>query len=160
MIVDILIQTIGQQVEIADGQGNVYLAQLESFNNDKASFTILERSHFTTHCLPVIAIAIPKSPSRWETFLEKATEIGVKEIIPMLCKRSEKNKLRRDRSEQIILSAFKQSLQPCLPKLRSVTPFEEVLMTTTETPQKFIAHCNVNEDDYFGVSYKKKQKGN
>jgi 16S rRNA (uracil1498-N3)-methyltransferase len=72
--------------------------------------------------------------------LEKATEIGVGQITPLLCQRSERDTIRSDRLEKILISAMKQSLRAWLPKLNEITRFQKFLTATTEA-QKRIAWC-------------------
>ena len=86
-----------------------------------------------------IAISLLKNNARFEWFLEKATEIGVAAIIPLVCERTEKEAFRHDRMQAILISAMLQSQQCWLPQLHQSTPFTTVL-TTTYT-NKFIAHC-------------------
>ncbi|MBC7774147.1 MAG: RNA methyltransferase, partial [Phycisphaerae bacterium] len=88
-----------------------------------------------------IAIAPTKQMERLEWFLEKATEIGVDEITPLLCKRSERETLRLDRLEKILVSAMKQSLRAWLPKLNAPTRFQDFAKKTSET-QKRLAWCS------------------
>lgn len=73
-------------------------------------------------------------------FLEKATEIGVSEIIPLVCTRTEKEKFRTDRLQGIITSALLQSQQSWMPLLHEPAAFNQVLASRTDA-HKFIAHC-------------------
>lgn len=86
-----------------------------------------------------MAISLLKNTARFEWFLEKATEIGVTEIIPLLCERTEKEAFRHDRMQAILISAMLQSQQCWLPQLYQPTPFATVLATSYT--HKFIAHC-------------------
>ena len=83
---------------------------------------------------------------RYEWFLEKATEIGIDEITPIICQHSERTSLKLERFEKIILSAMKQSLQCYLPMLNppitSAAFFKQMM---TDTSDKYIAHCQENE---------------
>jgi 16S rRNA (uracil1498-N3)-methyltransferase len=85
-----------------------------------------------------IAIAPTKNTDRLEWFLEKATEIGIDRITPMLCRRSERKALRTDRFEKILVSAVKQSFQAYLPQLDEPINFEDVLKLNAT--QRFICH--------------------
>jgi 16S rRNA (uracil1498-N3)-methyltransferase len=87
-----------------------------------------------------IAISLVKNAARFEWFLEKATEIGVSEIIPLLCARTEKEKFRHDRLQQILISAMLQSQQAWLPLLHPPTAFADVL-DIKDFSNRFIAHC-------------------
>src|SRR5215203_992948 len=87
-----------------------------------------------------IAISLIKNASRFEWFLEKATEIGVNEIIPIICERTEKEKFRLDRMQNILISAMLQSQQCWLPVLHEPIAFKK-LIEENKDDQKFIAHC-------------------
>ena len=87
-----------------------------------------------------IAISLIKNTSRFEWFLEKATEIGVNEIIPLICERTEKEKFRFDRMQNILVSAMLQSQQCWLPILNDPLSFNELVNQDREG-NKFIAHC-------------------
>lgn len=87
-----------------------------------------------------LAVAPTKMNDRFEWFLEKATEIGVSEIIPLLCERTEKEKFRYDRMNGILVSAMLQSQQTWLPCLHEPTLFADVIKGGS-TEQKLIAHC-------------------
>ena len=87
-----------------------------------------------------IAISLIKNVSRFEWFLEKATEIGVNEIIPIVCERTEKEKFRLDRMQNILISAMLQSQQCWLPVFHEPIEFKK-LIEENKDHQKFIAHC-------------------
>jgi 16S rRNA (uracil1498-N3)-methyltransferase len=87
-----------------------------------------------------LAVAPTKMNDRYEWFLEKATEIGVHEITPIICDRSERKVINKDRFEKIVLSAMKQSNDCYLPKLNEAITLKEFLKITNEGLQ-LIAHC-------------------
>lgn len=94
-----------------------------------------------------IAIAFTKNASRNEWFLEKATELGVLEIIPLQTKRSEKVFFKEERWNTILLTAMLQSQQFYLPKLHAVQPIAQFFKDTSfKKSQQFIAHCIENEE--------------
>ena len=82
----------------------------------------------------------PKQMERYEWLLEKTTELGVDEITPLICKRSERDTVRLDRLEKILVSAMKQSLRATLPLLHPPTTFRQLVKTAT-APQRRIAWC-------------------
>lgn len=154
--IKVLRTQIGEELEIVDGKGNVFLGELKSSNKSTATITISNKLEVTALLPKVsIAICIPKSPSRWEWFLEKATEIGVHKIIPLIAKRSEKKHIRKDRNEQILLSAFKQSGHLFIPELHEPIAFSKMINNCSEWNQKFIAHCEEDEKFFLGDKYKK-----
>ena len=77
-----------------------------------------------------------------QSFIEKVTEIGVCEITPVICDRSERKDLRIDRLEKILVSACKQSLKYTLPKLNSVIHFKQFVAATNGLKRKYIAYCD------------------
>ena len=87
-----------------------------------------------------IAIAPTKSNDRMEWFLEKATEIGITHITPILCNHSERRNIKSERFEKILIGALKQSNQFHLPKLNSLTYFSD-FVSSYSADNKFIAHC-------------------
>jgi 16S rRNA (uracil1498-N3)-methyltransferase len=87
-----------------------------------------------------LAVAPTKMNERYEWFLEKATEIGIHEITPILCEHSERKVIKADRFDKILLSAMKQSGQFFLPQLNEAIPFKEFISKNIDG-QKFIAHC-------------------
>ncbi|HEX2616052.1 MAG TPA: RsmE family RNA methyltransferase [Flavobacteriales bacterium] len=86
-----------------------------------------------------IAVAPTKQMERFEWFLEKATEIGIGRITPVLTTRTERAKLRHDRMERVLVSAIKQSQRVWLPQLDALTSLSE--LATASTPQRFFGWC-------------------
>ena len=87
-----------------------------------------------------MAVAPTKSIDRFEWFLEKATEIGITEITPIICEQSERKRLKKERLERIILSAMKQSLKAHKPKLNDLVSFDDFL-NANPSGRRYIAHC-------------------
>ncbi len=90
-----------------------------------------------------IAVAPTKNMDRYEWFLEKATEIGISQLTPLHCEHSERNRIRPDRMEKILLSAMKQSIRATLPTFNELTDFEAFIkkIAPSGDGQRFIAHC-------------------
>ena len=91
-----------------------------------------------------LAIAPTKNNDRLEWFLEKATEIGIDEITPIICENSERKFIKPERLKKIIISAMKQSLKFHLPRLNDMVTLSEFLKQK-QTQGKYIAHCVENE---------------
>ena len=87
-----------------------------------------------------IAISLLKNPNRFELFLEKATELGITEIIPMISARTEKLHFRLDRMKNILISAILQSGQAWLPSITEPVQVSKIIAEANHS-QKFIAHC-------------------
>lgn len=133
----------GNQVEIIDGAGGFYKAQITDANPKRCRLQIVEsqkeygKKDFHLH----IAIAPTKNTDRFEWFLEKATEIGIDEITPLLTTHSERKVVNPERLEKILVSAMKQSLKAYLPGLNEMTAFKE-LVVSNKTKNKYIAYCD------------------
>ena len=95
-----------------------------------------------------VAIAPTKNNDRLEWFLEKATEISIDEITPIICANSERTVLKRDRLEKIVQSAMKQSLKFVLPKLNKPIKFSDFIKQDFES-DLFIAHCEEQDKKSF-----------
>lgn len=104
-----------------------------------------------------VAVAPTKNMDRLEWFLEKATEIGIDEITPILCSRSERKVLKNDRLEKILESAMKQSLKFQLPKLNELQSLTSFLNTNKEG-QLFIAHCDETDRKSFKNELQKNER--
>lgn len=140
-IVKVLRKHFGDILYITDGKGRIFEAQITSDNDKKCTATICKseikpKKNYHLH----LAVAPTKMNERYEWFLEKATEIGIDEITPIICEHSERTSIKIERFERIILSAMKQSLQAYKPKLNSPTPLVDFLKKDEYTT-KFIAHC-------------------
>lgn len=135
----------GEQLLLTDGKGNLFTTEIIDDNRKKCAVKILCESVQAAPSKKItIAISLVKNSTRFEWFLEKATEIGVTEMIPLLCSRTEKQFFRHDRMKNILISAMLQSQQCWLPVLHEATRFMELVNKSTVN-QKFIAHCEEGE---------------
>jgi len=133
-------KTVGDRVLILDGKGKKATAKISIAHAKKAEVSILEiettgrRSSIELN----IAIAPTKNLNRIEYFVEKATEIGIDFIQPILCVQSERKVLKTDRLEKIAIAAMKQSGQVFLPKIAELLPVMEFVKNN---PNGLIAYC-------------------
>lgn len=140
-VVQVLRMHNGDQLNLTDGTGNLFLAEIIDDHKKKCSVRIISTSYHQPSEKKIrIAISLIKNNSRLEWFLEKVTELGVHEIIPMLCARTEKSHFRYDRMHSILVSAMLQSQQCWLPQLQEPVKFDK-LVTKGYEGGKFIAHC-------------------
>src|SRR3954470_14960222 len=110
-IVQVLRMAEGEHLLFTDGKGQIVEAEITNPHRKHAAIKILTRRFIEKPSRPVtIAISLLKNASRFEWFLEKATELGTAGIIPMICERTEKQKFRSDRLQNICVSAMLQSL--------------------------------------------------
>jgi 16S rRNA (uracil1498-N3)-methyltransferase len=138
----VLRKQVGDRIEICDGQGSMFSAEIISIRKKEVQVQVLELliSKENPESLLHIAIAPTKNINRFEWFLEKACEIGIGSITPVLCERSERKHIKPQRFERILEAAMKQSRHLYKPKLNELTPFSDVLKLDNSS-QKFIAFC-------------------
>ncbi len=139
--VQVLRMKAGNSLQLTDGKGNLFTALITHADKKNCEVKI-EESIFEQQQLRKISIGISllKNQNRFEWFFEKATEIGVYEIIPLLCKRTERLHFREERMKNILIAAMIQSRQCWLPILQNMVVFENLISSSAHT-QKFIAHC-------------------
>ncbi|KQN34628.1 16S rRNA methyltransferase [Pedobacter sp. Leaf41] len=145
--VRVLRLSVGTVVNLVDGRGGFYTAEIISDNPKKVSLSILKvetEFHKRNHYLH-IAVAPTKNIDRMEWFLEKATELGIDEVTPIITDRSERRIVKEDRLNKVITSAVKQSIKAYHPKLNETISYSAFLNLPFEG-NKLIAHC-LDEDD-------------
>ncbi len=133
----------GDALALVNGKGNLHIAEIVDPNPKRCEVAITStktdfgKRDYHLH----IAIAPTKNMDRLEWFLEKCTEIGIDEITPILCERSERKVVNLERLEKITVAAMKQSVKAYLPKINGMLPLKQFVGQSFEG-QKFIAHCN------------------
>ena len=143
-VVQVLRMKEGEKLNLTDGKGHLITVEITEVHKKHSSVKILD-SRLTSHVSRKISIGISllKNTSRFEWFLEKATEIGISEIIPLICERTEKQKFRYDRMKGICVSAMLQSQQTWLPVLQEPVKYSEYIKSIEDNSDliRFIAHC-------------------
>ena len=140
-IIKVLRKKDSDILQVTNGLGLLFETQITLASDNKCIVQVLSikkkpESKFHLH----LAVAPTKMNDRFEWFLEKATEIGIQEITPVICDRSERKVINLDRFEKIILSAMKQSNETFLPKLNEAISFKEFIQQKNKGLQ-LIAHC-------------------
>ena len=140
-IIQVLRMNVSEKILLTDGKGNIITAEIVDDNKKKCVVNIKETSNKEQGSRKIsIAISLIKNANRFEWFLEKATEIGVAEIIPMICERTEKQHFRFERMKNILVSAMLQSQQSWLPLMKEPISFNDIIYHSNHS-QKFMAHC-------------------
>lgn len=135
-----------EKLNLTDGKGSLINAEITEAHKKHCLVNVQHSTFSIQHSKKItIAISLLKNNSRFEWFLEKATEIGVSEIIPLICERTEKQKFRYDRMKGICISAMLQSQQTWLPALREPKQFNHLAIEQFDETQKLIAHCDKGE---------------
>jgi 16S rRNA (uracil1498-N3)-methyltransferase len=142
---------------VTNGLGYLFKTEIALASDSKCTVNILsfekqEPSKYHLH----LAVAPTKMNERYEWFLEKATEIGIQEITPIICEHSERKVIKIDRFQKIIESAMKQSLHYFIPKLNEPITYKEFLKKEY-SGQKFIAHCEETDKKSFKKELKTKE---
>lgn len=129
-------------VYLIDGVGGFYNARITDANPKKCKVLVYQKykEYGKRNYQITIAIAPTKNIERFEWFLEKATEIGIDRIIPIICHQSERKVIKPERLNKILIEAIKQSKQAYLPVLEEIRSFSSIIKETT-FDKKLIAYC-------------------
>ncbi len=146
-IYKVLRKKIGDDLQITNGKNTLFNGTISAISKSNCSVTIkevIEKSPlpYSLH----IGISLLKSNERFEWFLEKASEIGVTEITPLICNRTEKKFINENRFKKILVSSMKQSLKTHLPKLNSLSNLKDFI-EIKHKEDLFIAHCNESKKE-------------
>ncbi|MBC7440549.1 MAG: 16S rRNA (uracil(1498)-N(3))-methyltransferase [Flavobacterium sp.] len=131
----------GDILLVTNGLGILFTTEITLASDSKCTVKVINKKvepklNYQLH----LAVAPTKMNERFEWFLEKATEIGISEITPIICDHSERKVINKERFEKIILSAMKQSNQYYLPKLNDAISFSDFI-SKSNNDTKFVAHC-------------------
>ena len=157
-IVKVLRKKESDKIFITNGLGYLFESEIILASEKKCEVKIIKETFqqpdtFYTH----IAVAPTKMNDRLEWFLEKATEIGIHEITPIICDHSERKVYKIDRAEKIIQAALKQSLHYYLPKINEPISLSHFVKSNIDG-QKFIAHCEETDKKSFQKEIAKNEK--
>lgn len=156
-VIKTLRKKIGDQVDLMDGKGSFYHCRIVEIAKRETKLQILSKREesltwdFNIH----LAIAPTKNIDRIEWMLEKAVEIGINELTPIICRHSERKQLRIDRLEKIAIAAAKQSRKSFFTKINEAQDFEKLITNATEN-QKYIAHCQTDNLEQLRDIFRKK----
>ncbi len=146
----------GDAITATDGKGFLYECTIVQAHHKQTIVNIEKETHlpktwdFNIH----IAFAPTKNMDRNEWFVEKATEIGIDRITPLVCSFSERKEMRHDRLEKVSISAMKQSKQAILPNIDEMMPFDKFIVQPFDG-DKYIAHCYNDEKNPLPNVYNK-----
>ena len=144
----------GDIIYLTDGKGGLHKTSIVLDHPKKCVIKIIEsqqavgKKDYKIH----LAVAPTKNINRFEWFLEKATEIGIDEITPLLSAHSERKIIKPERLNKVITAAMKQSLKSYHPVLNEIERFEKFI-STAEAGQKFIAYCSDTYADHLKDKY-------
>lgn len=140
-IVKVLRKLEGSILHITNGKGYLFICEIILASEKKCIVKIKESQFTEPRNFKIHMVVAPtKMNDRYEWFLEKAAEIGVDEVTPIICDHSERKIIKTDRFDKILISAMKQSNQMYLPILNEPIKLTDFLSKEI-SGQKFIAHC-------------------
>ncbi|MEA2106189.1 MAG: 16S rRNA (uracil(1498)-N(3))-methyltransferase [Bacteroidota bacterium] len=152
--IKVLRLSTNDMVQLIDGKGGFFTAKIMEPDPKKCTVEIVETKkdyEKRNHRLH-IAIAPTKNNDRLEWFLEKATEIGIDEITPIVCEHSERKVIKPERLEKILVSAMKQSIKAYKPQLNDLIKYTDFIKNPF-AGEKFIAHCEDHEKSFLKSRY-------
>ncbi len=157
-IIKVLRKNVGDLLHITNGKGYLFKAELSIADQKNCVVNVLETTlqqplDYTLH----LAVAPTKMNDRYEWFLEKATEIGITTITPIICDHSERKTVKIERYEKIIQSAMKQSLNCYYPILNPPINFKDYIIQDF-TGDLFVAHCEETDKKSLKSQVNKKQE--
>ncbi|MFI3317582.1 MAG: 16S rRNA (uracil(1498)-N(3))-methyltransferase [Rikenellaceae bacterium] len=135
--------TKGDIIHITDGRGSIFSCRIidENVKRCRVETESIQSEYERMPYSLVMGVAPTKSIERFEWFLEKATEVGISEIYPLLTTHSERKAIKHERQQRVITSACKQSLKAYHPILHEMTALSELVHSDFDG-EKLIAHCN------------------
>lgn len=140
-ITKVLRKKVDDELHITNGRGYLFTARITEVSPKQCKVVLTTQQKQLKRPYELhMAVAPTKMNDRYEWFLEKATEIGIDEITPIICDHSERKVIKSERFERILQSAMKQSLQCYLPKLNPAISFSEFIQKEN-SDQLLIAHC-------------------
>ena len=142
---------VGQQLQLVDGNGGCYTAVITDAHPKRTVLEIqaIDLAHGKRSYHLHIALAPTKSIDRVEWFVEKATELGIDEITPLICDHSERTIVKPERLQKVAVAAMKQSQRAYLPKINQAANFGDFINSTHDV-KRFIAHCAEGEKQHLG----------
>lgn len=144
-IAGVLRKQIGDSIHITNGKGMLFTARISNITDKKCEVDLIHSEEKKSHRNYQLSLAIAptKNINRMEWLVEKATEIGIDQIIPIKTKHSERKQIKSERLHKISISALKQSLQFHLPAIHEMTALPQFLSSdfVKKTKQKYIAVC-------------------
>ena len=144
--VRVLRLTEGDTLHLVDGKGTFSEAIITTAHPKACELRIVDKKlDFGKREFQLsMAVSPTKNIDRYEWFLEKATEIGIDTVIPVIGRYSERNEIKAERLEKVMISAIKQSIKAYLPQRQPPQSFKNVVKMPF-VGQRFIAHCNEGE---------------
>ncbi len=143
----VLRHAVGDTINVIDGCGSLYTCKILECGKKVVCSVEQVQENFGAHGYNLtMAVCPTKNIDRYEWFLEKATEMGVDVIAPVIGEHSERRIIKPERLEKILVSAAKQSLKGAIPVLQEAVSVKQFIKEHAEVPGvKLIAYCGEQE---------------
>ena len=156
--IKVLRHKVGDEISIIDGTGALYTTRIIEGSNKGVTAeiisTVLDFGKHNYHL--TMAVAPTKNIDRYEWFAEKACELGIDRVVPIICKHSERKIIKTHRIHKLLISATKQSLKSYIPSIDEATPIKDFILEygrdtdlAPDNKQRFIAFCFDDERPEF-----------
>ena len=149
----------GDAISVVDGEGGWFHVRVDHADHRQVAGHIVEQRREVGE--PpyelTLAVGIIKQRARFETFLEKAVELGVSEVVPLITARTEKEKIRHERLESKLIAAMKQCGRSRLVRLREPVALRE-FVTSAEKELALCCHEKATEDEHLMGVLRRYQK--
>ncbi|MCC6251350.1 MAG: 16S rRNA (uracil(1498)-N(3))-methyltransferase [Bacteroidia bacterium] len=146
-VVQVLRLKKGNLLHITNGKGSLFIAELLDDNHKRCAVMVKEEQYFKENDSNIhIAVAPTKNMERMEWFVEKAVELGIDEITPIICKHSERKEIKTERLNKVAVAAMKQSLKYRLPIINEAVKFDKLIKECMHE-QKFICFGEASPDN-------------
>lgn len=143
----------GERVMLVDGADNSYEAVIRTVDRTLAECEIISSQHRANEPRTdvTLAVSLLRNPSRFDVLVEKATELGVRTIVPLICEHTIPKRDKHARLEKIALAALKQSGRSYLPPIKPTTTFDEFLETSIGYSLRLIPHEKTEQSQFIGA---------
>jgi len=155
-LVKVLRHKLGDTIWFTNGKGDLVKTIIERADPKNCTLKVISverefgKRSYTIH----VAVAPTKNTDRLEWFAEKATELGIDEITPIICEHSERRIIKTDRLQKILVAAMKQSVKTYLPVLNEAATFNEFIGMSSGA-KRFICTMGAGEDSLLKVKYER-----
>jgi 16S rRNA (uracil1498-N3)-methyltransferase len=142
----------GETIMLVDGADTSYRAIIRLVDRIHAECEILEtQKHVNEPRIDMtLAVSLLRNPARFDVLVEKATELGVRTIVPLLCERTVPKSDKHSRLEKIALSAMKQCGRSYLPRIHPLTGFDDLLEESLDYSLRLIPHEKTEQSQFIG----------
>ncbi len=143
-LIHVMRKKVGDQIIVVNGQGTAYEVKISEVIKKTAicSISKIIQDHNESEMNVILGVGILKNPAKFDFLVEKATELGVKEIIPLLTTRTIPQKAKIDRWQKLALAAMKQCGRSFLPHIHQLSTFDDALTINKDFDSKFILHID------------------